>query len=119
MGCLEIVDCLLKAGAEVNAPPARQRGGTALQLAAAHGHIGLVRHLIDLGADVNAPPTEREGRTALEGAAECGRLDIVKLFLCHGALTTGVGRHHYLRATLLATREGHDAVAELLHGVRD
>ncbi|GAP83072.2 putative ankyrin repeat-containing domain protein [Rosellinia necatrix] len=113
-GDMEIVEWLVDAGANIDAPPARRRGGTALQLAAAKGHIGLVKYLIDLGADVNASPAEYEGRTALEGAAEHGRLDTLSLLLSSGALITEASRRQYVRAVKLATSEGRHAAVRLL-----
>lgn len=77
-------DCvrfLLDRGADVNAPPARDRGITALQGAAASGNIEAVLLLLEHGADVDAPGAAKQGRTALEAAAEHGRLDIVKILL--------------------------------------
>ncbi|KAH8883778.1 ankyrin [Thozetella sp. PMI_491] len=119
LGDLDIADCLLKAGADVNGAPARYHGGTALQLAAAQAHIGLAKHLIESGADVNAPPSKYRGRTALEAAAEHGRLDMVDLLLSHGVLTTGKGQHHYIRSVQLALSEGHNTVAHILKKCRD
>ncbi|CAM1505162.1 Fc.00g107990.m01.CDS01 [Cosmosporella sp. VM-42] len=119
LGNLNIIDCLLKGGADVNLPPTFYGGGTALQLAAIKGHLGIAKHLLDLGAQVNAPGAHEHGRTALEGAAEHGRLDMLGLLLYYGALTTGIGRLQYLRSVKLAAREGHYVVELLLRGLRD
>lgn len=66
----ELTNILLEAGADVNAPPARHFGVTALQIAAIIGHLEAVKSLIELGADLNTTGAIRAGRTALEGAAE-------------------------------------------------
>lgn len=114
LGNLDLAKCLLNAGANVNAAPARSYGATALQLAAIKGYLGLAKHLLDLDADVNAAGAEKQGRTALEGAAEHGRLDMLELLLCYGASITGAARCHYVKAVKLATNGGHFAAVELL-----
>ena len=101
-GNLEIIEILLKSGANVNAKPGRYGGATALQLAAIKGFIGITRMLLHRGADVNARRCESCGRTALEGASESGRLDIVQLLLNHGVRTEGKGRRQYIRAVRYA-----------------
>lgn len=115
---LDMVNCLLNAGADVNAAPGYSGGATALQIAAMWGYLGLAKHLLGLGADVNAAGAEISGRTALEGAAEYGRLDMLELLFSYGASVTGTARFHYVRAVMLATRRGHFAAVELLksHG---
>ncbi|KAF7552402.1 hypothetical protein G7Z17_g4370 [Cylindrodendrum hubeiense] len=118
VGDLDIMDCLLKAGADVNAPPAFIGGGTALQLAAIQGHIGVAKHLLDLGANINALPSRQHGRTALEGAAERGRLDMLQLLIHHGDQTRRFESDQYARSIDLATSEGHHTVAELLQRCR-
>ena len=73
---MELINMLLQHGASVGPVDnslARDRGATALQLAAIQGYIDIARRLIDLGASVNEAPAESNGRTALQGAAECGR----------------------------------------------
>ena len=68
---------LLSKGANVNAPAAAYRGGTALQFAATHGDFKMVYKLLEKKADVNAPGAKFGGRTALEGAAEYGRTGVL------------------------------------------
>jgi ankyrin repeat protein len=51
-GDLELVDTMLKAGVDVNAPAWDVRE-TALQTAAEHGHLKVVDRLVDAGANVN------------------------------------------------------------------
>lgn len=117
-GSLEMLDLLLKAGADVNAPAARRRGATAIQLAAITGSLGIAETLIHLGAVVNVSRAEEDGRTALEGAAEHGRIDMVQYLLSEGAETRGRGQFQYMRAIKLAEKEGHLVVANLLREYR-
>ncbi|KAM6513803.1 hypothetical protein FALCPG4_015016 [Fusarium falciforme] len=118
-GNLDIIDCLLQAGADINAPPSFFGGATALQIAAIQGNLGLAKQLLDLGARINARGARQCGRTALEGAAEHGRLDMLQLLLHYGALTTGAGRLQFVRAVHFAEREGHGAAADLLRRSRE
>ncbi|KAK7957788.1 hypothetical protein PG988_012636 [Apiospora saccharicola] len=109
-----MIDLLLKHKADVNEPPARYAGATALQLSAIRGSIGITKKLIDRGADLNAARAPYRGRTALEGAAEHGRLDTVVLLLELGCSIDGEGRDQYIRAVKLARDNDHVAVASLL-----
>jgi hypothetical protein len=53
---------LLEYGADVNSPPVKDFGATALQFAAINGYLGIAyRILVEHEADVNAPSVEREG----------------------------------------------------------
>ncbi|KAI1817170.1 ankyrin repeat-containing domain protein [Poronia punctata] len=81
-GTLHIVEMLLEAGADVNAPE-----GYALQAAAAEGHYDVVEELIKRGANVNALAASDnfEAGTALQGATEAGQTEIVRLLLDAGA----------------------------------
>ncbi|KAJ8125223.1 hypothetical protein O1611_g8416 [Lasiodiplodia mahajangana] len=81
-GTLHIIEMLLDAGADVNAPE-----GYAIQAAATQGHYGIVEELLKRGANVNALTTNEnfpEG-TALQGATEAGQTEIVRLLLESGA----------------------------------
>ncbi|KAF0321115.1 hypothetical protein GQ607_011722 [Colletotrichum asianum] len=118
-GNLEMIDLLLESGADVNAPPAKIGGATALQLAAIKGRLGIGRRLIDLGANVNASGAEMHGRTALEGAAEYGRLDMVQLLLDSGADVVGDGCLQYFWAIRFAEDVLHVAVSNLLKNHRE
>ncbi|KAI1414542.1 hypothetical protein F5Y13DRAFT_197539 [Hypoxylon sp. FL1857] len=81
-GTMNIIQMLLEAGADVNAPE-----GWAIQTAATEGHYDVVVELLKRGADVNAFTTNEnfEAGTALQGACEAGKTDIVSLLLEHGA----------------------------------
>lgn len=113
-GSKEIVELLLEHGADVNAPPAREFGATALQFAAIKGFLGIAYLLLQYDADVNAPAAEVDGRTALEGAAEHGRVDMVQLLLNSGANIFQDGQEQYENAVRRALENGHRAVRRLL-----
>ncbi|KAK0636444.1 ankyrin repeat-containing domain protein, partial [Bombardia bombarda] len=112
-GNLELVNVLLNAGADVNAPAARARGGTALQLAAICGFLEIADILVEAGANINASPGEVDGRTALEGAAEHGRIDMLHFLLQKGAEIDKDQRKHYQRAIKYALSCGHNAAANV------
>jgi ankyrin repeat protein len=112
-GSKQLVEVLLAAGADVNAPPARQRGATALQFAVIGGYLGIAHLLVEKGADVNAPAAEEDGRTALEGAGEHGRIDMVQ-FLKNAGADLSVGCNQLERACALAWKNGHIATRRLL-----
>ncbi|KAI5464528.1 ankyrin repeat-containing domain protein [Mariannaea sp. PMI_226] len=114
LGDLEMIECLLKAGADVNAPAALARGGTALQLVAIMGHLGIAKLLLDRGADVHAPAAKFHGRTALEGAAEHGRIDMLELLIQNGALNGEDKQNQITRAIELAEGRGHMVAADFL-----
>ncbi|TQN71840.1 Protein fem-1-like protein B [Colletotrichum shisoi] len=115
---LEIIQTLHRHGANINDPPARDGGVTALQVASIKGYYGLVKRLLDLQANPNAPGAAIFGRTALEGAAEYGRLDVVQLLLNSGVETCGSGRRQCVRAIEFARKEGHPILVKLLSSHR-
>jgi ankyrin repeat protein len=81
---IAIVERLLQAGAEVNAP-ASERGHTAIQVAARCGNLTIVERLLQAGADVNAPAAPTKGHTAIQAAAIFGNLATVERLLQAGA----------------------------------
>ncbi len=81
---LEVVDALLRTGADVNG---KEDGGlTALIIAASNGDLAIVERLLRAGAD--ADRQDRRGRTALMSAADAGQKEIVRRLLTAGASTT-------------------------------
>lgn len=113
-GHLDLVNYLLAAGAEFNAPAAENGGRTALQFAAEVGHERIVQALIAKGTDLNARAAPTNGRTALQAAAGGGHLAVVVLLIARGAEINGEpGRLHGLTA-LQAAGGGHRAVVGLL-----
>ncbi|KAI1503617.1 hypothetical protein F5X99DRAFT_99738 [Biscogniauxia marginata] len=81
-GTMNIIQLLLNAGADVNAPE-----GWPLQSAATEGHYEVVQELLSRNVDVNALTTNDhfQAGTALQGACEAGQTEIVRLLLDHGA----------------------------------
>lgn len=89
---LDVVELLIKAGSDVNAPAKGQDGLTALQASCTHlpdtledrdRQLRITHLLLAHGADINAAPGFGKGRTALQGAAESGNLAAAKLLLFH------------------------------------
>ncbi|KAF9892306.1 hypothetical protein FE257_002083 [Aspergillus nanangensis] len=80
-GHVDIANCLLDHGADVNALPADDCGVTALQAASINGIFELAVQLLERGADISAPAAPEHGRTAIDGSAERGHFDMVKLLL--------------------------------------
>ena len=70
MGHIEILDVLIKAGADVNLKGEYNR--TALILAVLKGHTEIVKALIEAGADVNAK--DNGNMTALDYARDNPKL---------------------------------------------
>ena len=96
-GKIEMVELILNAGADVNAPACRcgNGGRTALQMAVGlrEPPTGLLRLLLDKGADVNAPAAPNfTGRTALEVAIESGDIGRVRTLLECSADCNAPGR---------------------------
>ncbi|KAH0602894.1 uncharacterized protein H6S33_008544 [Morchella sextelata] len=83
-GHTRVVELLLEAGADVNAPPARIFGRTALQSAVEGRHEMTVQLLLSEGVDPNGPVPSYE-RTALQAAVEEGHKTILQLFVYKGA----------------------------------
>jgi ankyrin repeat protein len=116
-GHLSIVNLLLDAGANVDAPGGNNGGRTALTLAALNGHQEIVQRLLDAGANINIAPHKYAGRTPLQGAAEYGHIKIVKLLLEKGAQINAPVAHYSARTALTAAAGGgHWKVVDLLVG---
>lgn len=113
-GHIEIVQYLIKLGANINAPAARRGGGTAIQLAAIGGYLGILTILIENGADVDAAASKFDGNTALEAAARYGRTDTVALLLSAGAGKKGGDRAQFDKAIRYAREEGFEYICDML-----
>lgn len=90
----ELLELLLKAGADVDTRHIRQP--TALQYICGNESFGIERIrtaklFLEWGADVNAPPAQLDGKIALEAAAGVGDLDLVELLLQEGATCSNPG----------------------------
>src|SRR6266702_2937545 len=81
-GLTDVAQWLLNIGADANAQ--RDDHTTPLHLAAANGHLEIIRTLLVHGVDVNAAAT-RDNRTPLHEASKGGHVDIVRLLIQNGA----------------------------------
>ena len=113
---LEVVDLLLKAGANPNV--ASRYGYTPLAMAALNGNEKVLARLLDAGADPNAATPDAE--TPLMAAARTGVAPAVKVLLARGANPNVKERARGQTALMWAASEGHtDAVSALLAGGAD
>ena len=111
----EIIDTLLGAGADINAPAGTYYGRTALQAAASIGHLERVQMLLQKGADINSPASREGGFTALQAASIGGHLAIVVLLLHVGADINGLKSSRHGRTALEGAAEhGRLDVVQLL-----
>ncbi|ROI69406.1 Ankyrin-3 [Anabarilius grahami] len=88
-----------------------KRGRTCLHLAAAHGHVAMVRVLLGQGAEINH--TDKSGWTALHYAAQAGCLEVLSLLVESGAPACAeccAGR----TPLQLAAQENHEAAVIFL-----
>jgi uncharacterized protein len=111
----EVVDLLLKHGADVNAVSRNATGYTALTGAVARGDAEIVAALLTHGARTDH--RYAQGYTALGEAAASGKTKIVQLLLAHGADVNA--RTDAAQTPLaLAQEKGHREVVALLrqHG---
>ncbi len=81
-GLVDVAQWLLNIGADAN--PQQDDHRTPLHLAAANGHLELVRTLLGHSGDVNAAATE-DNSTPLHEASKGGHVDIVRLLIQDGA----------------------------------
>ena len=83
--CVELVNDLLRAGADVNAAPNGVCGATALQVALAAGDLEIARVLLRAGAEVNAAESRSGKISVLELAIRNGSPGFVRDLLDAGA----------------------------------
>jgi ankyrin repeat protein len=69
----EIIELLLKNGADINVKARDQYGGTPLHWAAFLGYRQMAEMLVEAGADINAP--DKDGNTPLDGVLSNPDLD--------------------------------------------
>jgi hypothetical protein len=122
IGNFEIVQYLLECGALADGTPCYS-GGTALQLTAIGGYVGIAELLLEHGADINHLPAEGEGRTAFEGAAEWGRVDMMSLLVSKGLnfdlVVDKEGHTQYERAMYFAEKIGRPASKRFVRRLRE
>jgi ankyrin repeat protein len=106
-GSVAMIDRLLKAGADANAPLSA-RGDTAMMMAARTGKVDAIRVLAEAGADVNTKETWG-GTTALMWAVSEGHADAATLLIARGADVNA--RSHYVAAANGRGFEGRTPVA--------
>jgi ankyrin repeat protein len=79
-GHLEIVQILIRSGADINGrkdSPLNGDGRTPLMIASGRGHIDIVKFLLENGADTELK--DRGGKTAAMFAANAGRKEILNI----------------------------------------
>ncbi|KAF8142802.1 ankyrin repeat-containing domain protein [Mycena galopus ATCC 62051] len=108
-GHSEMVELLLKSGANVNAPAGYY--GTVLQASLFWGNQALVQLLINNGADVNVEGGQMGN--ALQAASYLGREDSIQLLIEHGANVNATAGY-YGTALQAASYGGHEVVVRLL-----
>jgi uncharacterized protein len=106
-GSESMIDRLLKAGADANAPLSAV-GDTALMMAARTGKTGAIRVLVEAGADVNAKETWG-GTTALMWAVSERHVDAARMLIEAGADVDA--RSHYVAAANGRGFEGRTPLA--------
>ena len=108
-GLEHLVDQLLKKGSV----PDKGQGmfGTALQVAAYNGHLGVAQQLLSAGADPNK--TCGMFYTPLKAAAAAGHADIVKLLIQHDA-NPNIFTDDSGTALLEATKNRHPGITKIL-----
>lgn len=103
-GHAEIIQMLLKCGADPNAKEAISQGGMSLHLAASNGYVEIVRMLLDYGA-VPEHWVDSSG-DALSAAYSQGHKEILQLLYAHGGT---------MQLQVYAAEHRIDVIAEVLH----
>lgn len=106
----DIVDILLRAGADATAP--NRLGVTPLFLATMNADGPMMRKLLDAGA--NANQTEKTGETILMVATRTGDLDSVRALLEHGAKVNTAEPQLQLTPLMLAAEGGFTEIVGAL-----
>jgi hypothetical protein len=99
----EVVQALVRAGADVNACGGVTRA-TALHMAARRGHVAIARALLDCGAAIGA--RDYKGVTPLERAVNCRKSEVANLLISCGAAQAGGQRSRERRSNAKRKRTG-------------
>lgn len=126
LGCTRLVQSLLNAKADVNAPPKQtdepgeETAWTALQASimveSDSLNLDIIHLLLDHGADINAPaPLGYGTRTALQAAIEGGNIELIRLLLSRGAnINAPAGPERGMTALQAAAIKGYVGLAAQL-----
>ena len=109
-GDLELVDILLKAGADVSA--ANRYAVEPLSLAALNGDRVVIERLLDAGADANT--TLPEGETVLMTVARTGEVAAIRALVAAGANVNARDDVHGQSALMWAAAKGHARAIHVL-----
>ncbi|KAI0097651.1 ankyrin repeat-containing domain protein [Nemania sp. FL0031] len=101
----DIVRWLLRNDVDVNLPPGKVNGRTALQAAAETGNSEILDILVNKKADVNAPPAQYAGGTALQLAAAQGYIGVAETLIKWGADVDAPAGENYGRTALEGAAE--------------
>ncbi|KAH3978370.1 hypothetical protein HBI56_065860 [Parastagonospora nodorum] len=85
LDCLETVQTLFKAGADLSFPARRGINRTALQTATEVGNEEIVKYLLRQHVSPNEPPAARSGATSLQLAAIKGYVGLASILMDAGA----------------------------------
>jgi ankyrin repeat protein len=114
-GHADLLESLIRQGADVNAPARNAMKVCPLHSAAAHSDqakaVGLARSILASGAGPNA--TQQSGFAPIHEAALNGNVELVRLLLENGA-NPGLRNDEGLTAADLAQSQGHSEVASIL-----
>ncbi len=109
-GDIDTAEWLVGAGADVNLP--NLYGVRPLQLAIENGHLELVNWLLERGADPEA--LDRAGEPPIFLAARMADMVSIDFLLKHGAKVDSQDTEYGQTALMIAVREGHANVVQLL-----
>lgn len=87
----DLDDVMSLASSGVSLDSKDSEGRTALHMASANGHCGIVEYLIRNGADVNASNVEKN--TPLHWACLNGHIEVVKTLILAGATVSALNSH--------------------------